>query len=51
MKKPDLAVTINAIDGAAAGVENVYINRKLFKILIKIYRVDLMQPSDQINYQ
>jgi ABC-2 type transport system permease protein len=44
-KQTDLSVTINAIDGAAAGVENVYINQ-IVQQFNKNARVKLMQPSD-----
>jgi len=47
-KKTDLSVTINAIDGAAAGVENVYITQ-IVQRFNKNVRVDLLQPSDIIN--
>ncbi len=47
-KKVSLAVIINAIDGAAAGVENVYIS-EIIQGFNKNIRVDLMQPSDQLN--
>ncbi len=44
----DLAVTINAIDGAAAGVENVYINQ-IIKDFNKNAQTKLVMPSNQIN--
>jgi ABC-2 type transport system permease protein len=44
-KTGTLGVTINAIDGAAAGVENVYINQ-IVQQFNKNIRTDLMQPSD-----
>lgn len=44
-KKAALAVTINAIDGAAAGVENVYISQ-IIQSFNQHIRVNLMQPSD-----
>ena len=44
----DLSVTINAIDGAAAGVENVYINQ-IIKDFNKNAQVKLVQSSNQIN--
>ena len=47
-KKTDLAVTINAIDGAAAGVENVYINQ-IVQGFNKNIRTTLLQPSDVVN--
>jgi len=45
-KKTDLSVIINAIDGAAAGVENVYINQ-IVQRFNKNAQVGLMQPSDK----
>ena len=47
-KKTKLSVTINAIDGAAAGVENVYINQ-IVKGFNKNAQTDLMQISDKEN--
>lgn len=51
-KKTDLAVYINAIDGAKAGVENVYINQIIKSynqdILLNAYRQDNQQPQ-QMN--
>ncbi|WP_372795296.1 ABC transporter permease [Lutibacter sp.] len=47
-KKTDLSVIINAIDGATAGVENVYINQ-IVQLFNKNARVALMQPFDLIN--
>ncbi len=47
-KKTDLSVTINAIDGAAAGVENVYINQ-IVQRFNQNAQVDLLQPSDMKN--
>jgi len=47
-KKINLAVIINAIDGAAAGVENVYINQ-IIRSFNKNAQANLMQPSDFIN--
>jgi len=47
-KKTDLSVIINAIDGAAAGVENVYINQ-IVRSFNKNAIANLMQPSDK-NY-
>ncbi len=44
----NLSVIINAIDGAAAGVENVYINQ-IIKDFNKNARANLIQPSNQIN--
>ena len=42
----DLGVTINAIDGAAAGVENVYITQ-IIQNFNQHLKVDLLQPSDK----
>ncbi len=47
-KKTSLSVNINAIDGAAAGVENVYINQ-IIQSFNKNAVADLMQPSDNVN--
>lgn len=51
-KKSDLAVYINAIDGAKAGVENVYINQIVSSynqnILVKAYQKE-NQLSKQMN--
>jgi len=47
-KKTDLSVIINAIDGAAAGVENVYINQ-IVRSFNSNAQTKLMQPSDLIN--
>ena len=47
-KRTNLSVIINAIDGAAAGVENVYINQ-IVQSFNKNAQVALMQPSDFIN--
>ncbi len=47
-KRTNLLVIINAIDGAAAGVENVYINQ-IVRDFNKNVLVDLMQPSDKKN--
>jgi len=47
-KHTSLGVTINAIDGAAAGVENVYINQIIQRFNKKV-QVELMNPSDKIN--
>ena len=50
-KLTDVAVTINAIDGAAAGVTNVYINQ-ILQTFNKNARSKLMQSSNSIiNYQ
>ncbi|MDI1318235.1 ABC transporter permease [Flavobacterium sp.] len=45
-KKTDLAVYINAIDGAKAGVENVYINQ-----IIKSYNQDILLYAYRQNNQ
>lgn len=45
-KKTDLAVYINAIDGAKAGVENVYINQ-----IIKSYNQDILVNAYQQEQQ
>ena len=47
-KKAGLSVIINAIDGAAAGVENVYINQ-IVQGFNKNIRTSLMTPSDTGN--
>lgn len=47
-KKSNLLVIINAIDGAAAGVENVYINQ-IIQSFNKNAKVNLMQHSDKKN--
>lgn len=47
-KQTDLSLTINAIDGAAAGVENVYITQ-IVQRFNKNAQVELMQPSDIKN--
>jgi len=44
-KNTDLSVTINAIDGAAAGVENVYINQIVQGFNNQI-RTKLFRPED-----
>lgn len=44
-KNQNLGVTINAIDGAAAGVENLYITQ-IIQSFNKNLRVELAQPSD-----
>lgn len=46
--KTVISVAINAIDGAAAGVENVYINQ-IVQDFNKKAKVALSQPSDLIN--
>lgn len=45
-KHNSLGITINAIDGAAAGVENVYITQ-IIQNFNKQLKVDLVQVSDQ----
>ncbi len=47
-KKTNLLVIINAIDGAAAGVENVYINQ-IVRSFNKNAQTNLMQASDKKN--
>ncbi len=47
-KRTHLSVTINAIDGAAAGVENVYVNQ-IVQHFNKNAQVGLLQPSDIKN--
>lgn len=47
-KWTDLSVRINAIDGAAAGVENVYINR-IVQQFNSNAKVELMQAGDKVN--
>jgi ABC-2 type transport system permease protein len=44
-KHANLSVTINAIDGAAAGVENVYITQ-IIQNFNKNVRIDLLKPSN-----
>ena len=44
-KQSNLGVTINAIDGAAAGVENVYVNQ-IVQSFNKNIKLNLMTPSD-----
>jgi len=44
-KQSELGIAINAIDGAAAGVENVYINQIVQRFNRDI-KVKLLQPSD-----
>tara|TARA_R110000744_G_scaffold377110_1_gene491858 strand:- start:97 stop:1218 length:1122 start_codon:yes stop_codon:yes gene_type:complete len=46
-KSINLGVTINAIDGAAAGVENVYVTQ-IIQRFNKNLKVDLLQASDKI---
>lgn len=48
--KTDLALTINAIDGAAAGVENVYVNQ-IVQQFNKKAQVDLRLHGDAIAQQ
>ncbi len=47
-KHTEIAVTINAIDGAAAGVESVYINQ-IAQAYNKKIQVGSMQPSNQMG--
>ena len=47
-KNIDLSITINAIDGAAAGVQSVYINQIVQNFNKKI-RMSLLPMSDAIN--
>ncbi|MDP3352796.1 MAG: ABC transporter permease, partial [Flavobacteriaceae bacterium] len=47
-KKINLSVTINAIDGAAAGIENVYITQ-IIQSYNKSIQTKLFQPEDLIN--
>lgn len=47
-QESDIGVTINAIDGAAAGVENVYINQIVQRFNAQI-KVDLIQHSQAIS--
>jgi ABC-2 type transport system permease protein len=49
-KHNNLGVTINAIDGAAAGVENVYVTQ-IIQSFNKNLMVDLMQSSDSPKVQ
>ena len=46
-KHTNIGVTINAIDGAAAGVENVYVTQIVQRFNRNII-IDLLQPSDQL---
>jgi len=48
-KNAVLGLTINAIDGAAAGVENVYINQ-IIKNFNQEIKTELIQPSDLIEH-
>ncbi|PKV50560.1 ABC-2 type transport system permease protein [Aquimarina sp. MAR_2010_214] len=45
-KRINLGVTINAIDGAAAGVENVYVSQ-IVQHFNQHLKVDLLQPTDK----
>tara|TARA_R110000868_G_scaffold4211_1_gene26384 strand:+ start:29808 stop:30929 length:1122 start_codon:yes stop_codon:yes gene_type:complete len=45
-KHRTIGVTINAIDGAAAGVENVYVTQIIQRFNAHL-KVDLIQPSDK----
>ena len=45
-KYNNLGVTINAIDGAAAGVENVYVTQ-IVQRFNQHLKIDLLQPSDK----
>jgi ABC-2 type transport system permease protein len=47
-KKTDLSLTINAIDGAAAGVENVYVNQ-IIRQFNKKAQVQLMQDGNRMK--
>lgn len=47
-KNTDISVAINAIDGAAAGVENVYINQ-IVQNFNKKAKVELLTASDMAN--
>ncbi|MGJ8746020.1 ABC transporter permease [Polaribacter sp.] len=49
-KKATLGVTINAIDGAAAGLENVYVTQ-IIQSFNKKLKVDVMQVSDMQKIQ
>lgn len=48
-KNAVLGITINAIDGAAAGVENVYINQ-IIKNFNQNIKTELVQPSDVMEH-
>lgn len=48
LKDTNLSVTINAIDGAAAGVQSVYINQ-IVQDFNKKAKISLLPPSDAIN--
>lgn len=47
-KHASLSLTINAIDGAAAGVTNVYI-LQIIQGFNRNVRIDLVRPSDRLN--
>ena len=47
-KQNELGLTINAIDGATAGVESVYVSQ-IIQNFNKNLRTELMQSSDKIN--
>ena len=47
-KKTAISVIINAIDGATAGVENVYINQIIQRFNTNV-QAELIQPSNLIN--
>ena len=47
-KQNELGLTINAIDGATAGVESVYVSQ-IVQSFNKNLRTELMQASDKIN--
>ena len=47
-KKTNLSVTINAIDGAAAGIENVYITQ-IIQSFNRNIQTELFQPEDLKN--
>ena len=46
-KQAHLGVTINAIDGAAAGVKNVYVTQ-IIQTFNQHIKVNLLQPSDML---
>ena len=50
-KQTDLAVTINAIDGAAAGVTNVYINQIIQTFNKKVHTTLMLPSNTPITYQ
>lgn len=47
-KNTNLSITINAIDGAAAGVQSVYINQ-IVQAFDKNAKISLLSPADAIN--